>query len=181
MMKCKECGASHFRKEIVAEFHDDLMGIPVVVMQAVERETCLNCGRLRGILIPNLGGLIAATALKRATLPYKLNGREIRFCRKALGWKAKELADRLKVTPEAVSRWENDQNPISPHCEQYLRLVVFNLLGDRAPRIKCRCSADDIVYMRVKPRAAERMVPLRFFLWKKVEQANSVGDEQWAA
>src|SRR6185437_1066934 len=50
MAKCKTCGSSEFRKEIIPRHQDDLMGgIPVVVIDGVEQEICAVCGEVRGI------------------------------------------------------------------------------------------------------------------------------------
>lgn len=178
MAKCKTCGSDIFNKKVVPEFHDDLMGIPVIVMNAVEQESCVKCGTLRSTLIPNLEGLIAAIAVKRATMPTKLNGSELKFLRKALGWKAKELAEKLEVTPEAISRWENDQNPMNPQSEGYFRLIVCTLLKEKAPKIAV--NLDQIVGMKIRPvRTAGSVRPLCFSLCRVPVTKNDNPDEQW--
>ena len=63
-------------------------------------------------------GLRAAMAVTRVNDPLKLNGREIRFLRKALGYTGKELAEKMQVTAESVSRWENDKELMRPMGER---------------------------------------------------------------
>lgn len=48
---------------------------------------------------------------------------EIRFLRKELGLKAKELARIMGVGPETVSRWENDKKTISEGNDRMLRMI----------------------------------------------------------
>jgi len=66
-------------------------------------------------------GLIYAAAVSRVMNEQKLKGRDIRFLRKALDLPSKELADRLEVAQETMSRWENDKAPIGPENEKLLR------------------------------------------------------------
>ncbi|MCG8435738.1 MAG: helix-turn-helix domain-containing protein, partial [Gammaproteobacteria bacterium] len=112
MTKCKHCGSTEFRLMNMDKFGDTtLIGIPVVLFDAVKEQVCAACGEVRGHLIPNVDGLTAAAAVMRATLPWKLTGKEIRFLRKSLGWRAKDLAAKLDVTAEHVSKWENGHCP----------------------------------------------------------------------
>jgi putative transcriptional regulator len=52
---------------------------------------------------------IAGKLLYRPTL---LRGPELRFLRKHVGFKAVDLAKRLSVEPETVSRWESGAQAI---------------------------------------------------------------------
>jgi DNA-binding transcriptional regulator YiaG len=167
MQKCKHCGATALRSDVLPEFHDDHMGVPIILMSAVTQESCEGCGTVSRIVIPALPSLITAVAVKRITVADKLNGDEVRFLRKALGWKAKELAEKLQVTPESISRWENGAQLINSSAEQYLRLVVCSLLAGEAPGI--RCDPNDIVNLKVRVvRAAAPPETLRFWYVKRV-------------
>ena len=98
--------------------------------------------------IPDLEGLIAAVAVTRVIHDLKLNGGEIRFLRKAVAMTARTLADRLEVTPETVSRWENGKDPIGPTSEKLLRLIVGDELSQKAPAIDF--DSAEIVRMRIQ-------------------------------
>jgi len=95
---------------------------------------CEKCDQ-RAVLIPEHEGLIAAAAIGRVMMPLKLDGSEIRFVRKALGWTAAQLAERIDVTPETISRWEQGHSAISPKCETHLRIVAASTLSELAPAI----------------------------------------------
>jgi DNA-binding XRE family transcriptional regulator len=85
--------------------------------------------------IPDMPGLVAAVSVARAKEPTKLNGREIRFLRKAIGFTAKELASDLDVSEETVSRWENGHLAIGNSVERILRWKVCKALEEKAPAI----------------------------------------------
>lgn len=46
------------------------------------------------------------------------------FLRKYMGWASADLAHRIGVTPESVSRWENGHEPIGAVPDRTLRLMV---------------------------------------------------------
>lgn len=119
----------------------------------------------RAFLIPspwpggfsNLEGLIAAVAIARVAAAQELSGNEIRFLRKALGWSSRELAAKLEVRDETVSRWENEKEPIGATSEKLLRLIVAQFLGDKAPALDV--DQKRIVSMRIRevPRGLKAM------------------------
>lgn len=82
--------------------------------------------------MPNLERLVAAVAIARALHPRKLDGDEIRFLRKAAGWKAIEMAAELDVDKSTMSRWENGKGiPMGNGAEKHLRLAVCTKLGKK--------------------------------------------------
>lgn len=108
------------------------------VCDAVSRVTCKKCHEVVETIIPSLGELVAATALARVQVPVKLNKKEIRFLRKALGWQSNTLAKQLGVVPETLSRWESPDAPrraIAPSSDKLLRLFVVKNLKDKAPGV----------------------------------------------
>jgi transcriptional regulator with XRE-family HTH domain len=112
-----------------------LLGIEnVTLVDGVFDELCEKCGKGK-ITILDLPGLIAAVALTRVKLPFKLNNKELRFLRKALEISGKEMAEHLKVSPETLSRWENEKLPISEQSEMLLRMIVIALLHDKAEAV----------------------------------------------
>ncbi len=73
--------------------------------------------------------MIAAAAVARVLIALKLRGNEIRFLREALEETAQELSGTVEVLPTQISRWENDQEPISPRSEKLLRMYVVDQLA----------------------------------------------------
>lgn len=158
MRRCEECGGP-LRKERVREYRDELIGLPgVVLVDSIDRHECGRCGT-GSIAIPNLAGLIAAVAVTRAKMPQKLSGVEVRFVRKTLGWDAKTLAQKLDVTPETISRWENGHQPIGPASERLLRLMVLLELEDQTPGVDFEGKA--VAEMRIEAVSRRRRPEIR--------------------
>mgnify|MGYP001796679033 CR=1 FL=1 len=103
-----------------------ILGSPfkVILQNGVHAQVCTECGAEQGHVLDRPRELIAATAILRAFEPSKLNGAEIKYLRKTLGLKAKELASEISVTPETLSRFENNKQPISESAEKLLRAAV---------------------------------------------------------
>jgi DNA-binding transcriptional regulator YiaG len=160
--KCEKCGGTLVTR-IVPEYRNDaLLGIAgIVILNTVEEVRCRKCGHLAATGFSNLEGLIATVAVARVAAPQKLSAKEVRFLRKALGWPSKELAAKLEVRDETVSRWENGKEPIGPTSEKLLRLLVAQFLGDKAPALKV--DQRRIASMRIRTvRPASKPIELRF-------------------
>jgi DNA-binding transcriptional regulator YiaG len=77
------------------------------------------------ISIPDEQGLLHSIAVVRAVHPLKLAGPDIRFLRKSLGFKSKDLAEHLDISPEHLSRCEKGEKVLSPNSEKLLRLLIL--------------------------------------------------------
>ncbi|MQX38190.1 hypothetical protein [Roseospira navarrensis] len=146
--ECLACGAQA-HSEVLPEFEDDLLGIPVILRNAVTRTVCAGCGE-ETTEIPDLENLIAAVAVARALCPVQLNGSDIRFLRKATGMLAKDFATTIDLDVASFSRWENDKQRLGGHSEKLLRLFVCEQLHEQAPAVTY--SAAMIPRLRLTPR-----------------------------
>ncbi len=160
--KCEKCGGALITRTLPEYRNDALMGIPgVVIVNAVEEVRCGKCGRVAATGFPNLEGLITAVAVARVSAPQKLSGRDVRFLRKALGWSSKELAAKLEVRDETVSRWKNAKEPVGPTSEKLLRLMVAEFLAEKAPALEV--DEKRIASMRIRTvRPVAKPVEMRF-------------------
>lgn len=77
------------------------------------------------VKIPDTIGLINAVVRARVCHRRKLNGGEIKFIRKALGVKAKIIAEFLDMTAEHFSRCESEQKVMSAQAEKLFRMAAF--------------------------------------------------------
>ena len=128
-------------------------------------------------VIPDLEGLRAAMAVKRVNDPLKLNGTEIRFLRKALGYTGKELAEKMQVSAESVSRWENNKELMRPIGEKLLRLIVGGMLASKAPALDF--DSDEIVNMHIQSvRAQEDIAPI-CLEWTAVKMPKQRKSRHW--
>lgn len=101
------------------------LGAPFKVMlhDAVKITEDAATGKMLSYSIPDLDGLIAVVVISRALHPRKLGGADIKFIRKALSMKQKELAAKLELTAEHLSRCETGTLPVAPSTEKLLRIL----------------------------------------------------------
>jgi putative transcriptional regulator len=119
-MKCIECGA-----EMVTETEDYPYveaGIEGVYLAGVKVSRCKNGHE--EVAIPLLDALHREIALALASRPEKLRGAELRFLRKYLGFSGVDFAPIMGVTPETLSRWENEKEPMGATAERLARVLV---------------------------------------------------------
>jgi DNA-binding transcriptional regulator YiaG len=97
------------------------MGLPSVEVDVTIR-TCTNGHRevAHKAILRTLDAVANALANKNT----QLTGPEIRFLRKQLGLSGQDFAKFMMVTPEWVSKWENEKVIMSSVNEQRLRSAV---------------------------------------------------------
>jgi len=105
-----------------------ILGAPfrVVLLDSVRQWIDCKTNRVIRTAIPNLNGLKKAVAAVRCMHPRKLTSAEIKFVRKAMGFKGVELAGHLDITPEHLSRCEKGDRALSGSAEKILRAFVVN-------------------------------------------------------
>jgi len=118
--KCLDCGAEMKRRVEDVPFDAALPGI-VLAGLAVHR--CPDCGYYE-VEIPHLEELHRTIAAHLIGQTRRLAGAEVRFLRKWLGWSGQDFARHIGVSPETVSRWENEREPIGGTSDRLLRLIV---------------------------------------------------------
>ncbi len=137
---------------VLPEYVADNLGVPfkVVLVKSVKQITNKETGEVDQIVIPNLRGLLQQIALSRILIPRKLSGKDIKFIRKALPIKAGQLAEKIGVTPEHLSRCEAGERALSLGTEKCLRIAVL-LEQCRLPdQVKHLCEKDGSVRKRVE-------------------------------
>jgi putative zinc finger/helix-turn-helix YgiT family protein len=121
-MTCSNCGSKmSSRRE---NFKYTACGLNYVTLVNVEVLRCTDCGEWE-VVIPKVEELHRVLAQIVAKGKSRLRGSEVRFLRKYLGFSGAEAARALSVTPEWLSRCENDKVSISPSAEKFLRLMVM--------------------------------------------------------
>lgn len=117
--KCTECG-----EQMVSTREDrPYSRLPGVLLRGVEVLRCPKCGESE-VVIPKpnqLGDLLARHLIEKRD---RLVGPEVRFLRAHLGLSGVDLARRMGVAPETVSRWENGKDTMGPVADRLLRLLV---------------------------------------------------------
>ena len=120
-MKCRECGGS-MTVEHDAVRRYDIGGLHNVVLHGVQVARCESCAE-EDITIPRIGQLHRALADFYVRQPRLFAGDEIRFLRKHMGLSTSDFAQRMGVTRETVSRWENG-TAMGTSADRLLRVLV---------------------------------------------------------
>jgi transcriptional regulator with XRE-family HTH domain len=145
---------------VVDEFNADIVGAPfkVILRNSVQIIYDQKTGEIEDYHIPDYDGLLRAIVLNRVLHSRKLSGADIKFLRKCIGLKAKELCKKIGVTSEHMSRLENNNIIISPASEKLMRLFMFktalklSCMKSEEKRIKLE-EALDSLFDDVKPVA----------------------------
>ena len=131
MQRCVECKGEKLEKRL-HEHSLEVAGHPFHAL--VEAETCTDCG----------AAYFTAGAIRRVELLVcrtlsrlsPCEGAVLRYMRKALGWRAVDLAKQLGVQPETVSRWENDRQKVDRSTFAVVAGMIEDRLADPAERVK---------------------------------------------
>ena len=123
-IKCLNCGEA--LEVTIGDHHYAANDGLNVILRGVKKLRCSGCGE-ESVAIPKINQLNEVLAKAMAIKSQRLEPGEIRFLRKFLGWSGKIFAQRLGVTPETVSRWENGAQQMGPTSEKLLRLSAIAL------------------------------------------------------
>jgi DNA-binding transcriptional regulator YiaG len=111
---------------VVDQFEATDLGAPfqVILKSSVKVASDAKTGELISYTIPDPDGLLRVVAFTRVLNSRKLSGADIRFLRKAVGVKQKDLASAIEVKPEHLSKVESGALPLGPGSEKLLRIFV---------------------------------------------------------
>jgi len=112
---------------VVDQFEATDLGAPfkVILHRSVRVTYSQDSGELISYSIPDLEGLIRTIVISRVLEPRKLSGADIRFIRKAIGVKQKDMAQRIETSHEHLSRCEAGALVMSPTTEKLLRIFAL--------------------------------------------------------
>lgn len=166
-----------YKERTIAEYKDELMGIPVIIKNAVVEYT--DADGEKSYAIPDEPQLVAAVAVARSLMPKKLTGKEIRFMRKALGLTQKEFAEKMEIDPATASRWESNGQALGGFAEKVLRYLVCSTLSERAPGVDFdpKKLADLKIMIARDATKAEQEEPLVFE--RVVQKIGTKREEVW--
>lgn len=125
-MKCVMCDSEMKCRE--GKHHYTECGLDGVYLLGVDICDCPKCGEnyVKIPLMPQLNTVIGMGLIKKKSL---LNGKEIRYLRKNMGLKSKELAEYLGTVQETVSRWENNKQKIRKAHDRLIRMIYLGMKG----------------------------------------------------
>lgn len=123
MKTCWECGEK--LQVIKGEpYHYTESGLDNVYLHGIIQYKCAKCME-GGPEIPNIQELhlLIGSLVICKRLP--LTAQEIKYLRKELGQKSKDMAELLAVTPQEYSKWENARDIISRNYDKSLRMLYI--------------------------------------------------------
>ncbi len=115
-------------------YHYVECGLDNVYLYGIIQYQCIECGE-GGPEIPKVEELHLLIGKNIVCQEEQLTGPEIRFLRKELGLKSKEMAELLSVAPETYSKWENSRGNISRVHDTQLRLLYVLNAEDTAGKV----------------------------------------------
>lgn len=126
-MKCVECGGTKFKD---AKHEQKYVVDSIVFRIESKADRCVKCGSM---LVASKemgrGESLAAGWLASNNI---VSGASFKFMRKALMFRANELADLLGVTAESISRWENGKLGVDRRVWFLLAEIVLDRIEEIA-------------------------------------------------
>jgi putative transcriptional regulator len=157
MEKCNECnntlgiikGRPYHYKESGLD-HVWLIGIP--------QYKCKNCGE-HYVEIPRINDLHLLIGEKIVCKKGLLTGQEVRFLRKEIGMKSKEMAAALSIKAETYSRWENSRRKVESCHDKALRMMYVMSASELTGKVLSRDSHSILNAIAVKeaPRKIKKL------------------------
>lgn len=104
-------------------FHFLSSGLPNVYITGMDYEECARCHRITGIFprVQDLLDTLKQLILRKAP---PLTGDEIKYLRKSIGKSSEDFASWIGVSPEQISRWENNHNPPGQPADRAIRFLA---------------------------------------------------------
>jgi putative zinc finger/helix-turn-helix YgiT family protein len=125
MKRCPECDNV---LEILKKrpYHYTESGLDYIWLSGISQYKCRKCGEIY-TEIPHVDELHLLIGKNIVCKKELLTGPEVRFLRKEIGMKSKDMAAALSMEPETYSRWENGKQVIAaPHDKNLRMLYVMN-------------------------------------------------------
>ncbi len=128
MKKCYYCDGKmeHIKYD---QYQYTACGLDDVYIHGIDRYRCVECGE-EFTDIPRIKQLHRVIGRKVCRKEGRLSGQEIRFLRKEMRARGTEFAKMLGVSPEYVSRIENDKSQVSETLGRLIRSLYIIYVSD---------------------------------------------------
>ena len=128
--RCTECGQPQHRVRRTVDYPES--GLSNVQLANVPVWVCANTHEEIEIpAVTQLHELLAHMIIRK---PASLTGPEIKFLRRRIGIQAREFAEKIGLTPVALSRFETGKRPITRRMDLLLKLAAAALIAGRDGR-----------------------------------------------
>jgi transcriptional regulator with XRE-family HTH domain len=159
MEKCPKCDNP---TEIIKDrpYHYKESGLDYVWLSGILQFKCRKC-RETYVEIPHITELHMHIGKTIVCKKESLTGQEIRFLRKEIGMKSKDMAAALSIEPETYSRLENGKQPIAPYHDKNLRLIYVINASENTGKVLSRNSRS-ILHDIAAKRAPKKIKKVQF-------------------
>lgn len=121
MEKCSQCTTT--MKTIKDKpYHYTESGLDYVWLIGVLQYKCEHCGETH-VEIPSINELHLLIGSNIVCKKELLTGQEVKFLRKEIGMKSKDMASALSISAESYSRWERGKQPMAACHDKSLRMI----------------------------------------------------------
>lgn len=135
MEKCFNCGKVVIAvKDKPYQYRES--GVDYVYLIGVIQYEC-TCGE-QYVEIPRINELHLLIGKHIVCKKELLSGEEVRFLRKELGMKSKDMAAALSMEPETYSRWENSKQDIAACHDKALRMMYVMSASEKVGKVLSR-------------------------------------------
>jgi transcriptional regulator with XRE-family HTH domain len=133
MDTCYKCES---KLEIVKDqpYHYTESGLDNVWLIGILQYKCKKCVEVF-IEIPKINDLHLIIGKNLVCQKDLLRGSEVRFLRKEIGMKGKDMAAALSMEPETYSRWENGKQDIASCPDKTLRMIYVMSASEKTGKI----------------------------------------------
>ncbi len=133
MEKCYKCeGAFLTIKD--RPYHYTESGLNNIWLIGVLQHKCKKCGEVF-VEIPRINDLHLLIGKHLVCKKELLRGPEIRFLRKEIDMKSKDMASALSMEPETYSRWENGKQEVASCHDKTLRMIYVMNASEKTGKV----------------------------------------------
>jgi len=109
-------------------------GLDYVLLIGVLQYKCKGCGE-HYVEIPRINELHLLIGKNIVCKKELLTGQEVRFLRKEISMKSKDMASALSMNPETYSRWENGKQEVASCHDKSLRMIYVLNASERTGKV----------------------------------------------
>lgn len=152
------CWKCENKLEVIKDkpYHYTECGLNNIYLQGILQYKCPKC-RESGAEIPHIKDLHLLIGKDIVCKSEFLSGDEVRFLRKELGLKSKDLAVTLSLEKETYSRWENSKQQVSPALDRYLRLIYILNASEKEGKVLHKNIREMLNRVAVSPPSSKKM------------------------
>ncbi len=159
MEKCYKCdGVVETTKD--RPYHYKESGLDYIWLIGILQYKCKKCGEM-SVEIPRINELHLLIGKNIVCKKAFLTGPEVRFLRKEISLKSKEMAAALSLVPETYSRWENGKQEVASCHDKTLRMIYVMNASEKTGKVLSYDSQSILNNIAVK-RAPKKSKKVQF-------------------